>query len=553
MQYQQLDVRWHIGGITHARYHPPHNHGCITNNFRGRRSPMKRITKCGWVTPLVMLGIAATAHSQSVYQSVKSTVSDVEYYATNYGIFGLNIVRGMAGFAVPRGSGQTYIFGSGLWFGAEKKVGDRMNKLAVVTYNPNSGSSWAVPDSFSQESRPEPLYHSVDYDHATGQPFVTSVTASWPLWLRADQEAHPMNPGIFEPSWAARSTGGNYRAPAFLPGVDEQFVSAFNDGDLKRYEKISPDTARAIGYPIGLDIKQNIFSWKEGPFKDMVMIAFDIANVSGDTLYNCVAANMCDPDIGSSANDHCSYFARRPELRAAYAWTDAEAGKEYKTLAMSIIEAPVVDEQGFIDNSARDRYQLEGRVGTFRGWTIEEDPLSPEQRYDFIGDHTKLDADQGPGDKRALIGSNTFSMRPGDVAHFTVLFGVVDGRPSEIAVGDPSEFEKMVELANVAYYSRGSFLLSAPREAAVPGGSQAVVIPNPASGIATIRFSSGAGAATLRVTNGLGEVVMVRDLGRLERGMHDAAIDVGSLPSGPYLVSVAAGSTIATTKLTVAR
>ena len=93
------------------------------------------------------LGVAllwtVQAFCQPDAQQKKSTVSNVEFQATNMGIFGLNLMTGTAGFIVPRGSHTAYLFGSGIWFAAQKSHNGAMNKLTFITYNPNSGASWA--------------------------------------------------------------------------------------------------------------------------------------------------------------------------------------------------------------------------------------------------------------------------------------------------------------------------------------------------------------------------------------------------------------------------
>jgi hypothetical protein len=85
-------------------------------------------------------------------------VSNIEFFSSNYGIFGLNVIGNQAGGIWPRGSNKAYIFGGGIWFGARKVARDTsgqiiktsegidsLRKMAVISYNPNSGASWMVP------------------------------------------------------------------------------------------------------------------------------------------------------------------------------------------------------------------------------------------------------------------------------------------------------------------------------------------------------------------------------------------------------------------------
>jgi hypothetical protein len=514
---------------------------------------MTRIISHGLIIYAALLGVVAATNAQSPYQVRKSAISDVEFYTTNYGIFGLDVAGSKAGFFVPRGSGLSYVFQSGMWFGAMKKVGSDTNHLSFITCNPNSGASWASPVGAADSSKAEPLYYSGNYDRLTGQPTASEAgTAAWPLWLRFNDTPHPGGPGIFESDRSARHSGATYSRPAFVPGAVEQFVSHYNDADLGRYERITHDSAVKLGLPLGLDFQQNVYAWGEGPFKDVVIIEYAITNTTRDTLFNCVMGQITDADLGNASNDHCSFLTSRPDLRAACTWTEPE-GKSYQVLVTAIIEAPVTDESGYIDAGDRKRYRLEGRAGAFRGWSIEDDPYGTGGRYDFMADRTHFDIDNGPGDSRMLLASTPFNMRPFEVVHFTVAYGVASPRMADIYASRSSRLDTLVDAINDAYYNRESFAGVHPEPAVVPAGA-AMLLPNPARDGAMIRFTVGdAGGAMLRVANSIGRQVIERDLGRLDCGMHEAMIDVHDLPSGPYLVSIITGTQVIAAKLTVVR
>ena len=44
----------------------------------------------------------------------------------------------------PRGSGNSYIFGEGLWFATKKEIQGKRRKLCDLGYNPNSGAGWYI-------------------------------------------------------------------------------------------------------------------------------------------------------------------------------------------------------------------------------------------------------------------------------------------------------------------------------------------------------------------------------------------------------------------------
>ena len=437
------------------------------------------------------LGVAllwtVQAFCQPDAQQKKSTVSNVEFQATNMGIFGLNLMTGTAGFIVPRGSHTAYLFGSGIWFAAQKSHNGAMNKLTFITYNPNSGASWASPgegypvttSGAGTMARPD-LFHSTDYDRHTGGYIGDAhpdIPANWPLWMRSGELPTIMMPGHFVPSSGGRAPGGSdhFAAPAFVPGVDEQFVSRFHDNSIERYEKLDAASASLIGYPIGLQMEQNIYAWGDGPLKDAVVLSYMIINTSNDTLHDCTIGHVWDPDVRNAADDGGAFYRRRPELRTAFDWSDEAGGKSFGALMTTLIAAPVVDAAGFIDNRRRGEFLLHGRVGTYRNWMIEEDMVTPEARYDYLSSGTIDTLAMLPSDRRALMASPTFSMRPGDTAYFAVGVAVIPESPirarkleggSRIA-GDVGsvDLERVAQGEIDFYYSQEGIAGVPPRDA----------------------------------------------------------------------------------------
>ena len=88
----------------------------------------------------------------------KSTLSNIDFCTTNYGIFGLNVSENSGGIFWPRNSSNQYVFGGGVWFGAQKKIQDAVGnstykKLTVVSYDPTNGGSWLVPGYIEEGDR----------------------------------------------------------------------------------------------------------------------------------------------------------------------------------------------------------------------------------------------------------------------------------------------------------------------------------------------------------------------------------------------------------------
>jgi|GEM_PF-1636917 len=527
---------------------------------------------------LLLLSAGAAAQEKPV-RSRPSALSDVDFYATNIGLFGINIDVKSAGFIVPRGSTTSYLFGSGLWFGAQRPVRDSNDAIVTrsfvfLTYNPNSAVSWATPGEIRVSTPDLPLgrpdiYRSSDYNKNSGMPLMPptpqDTLPNWPLWARFGDTINPLGPGIFEPHRGRRAaTGTPYNRPAFVAEVDEQFTARFHDMDLNNYEANA--FALKEGYPIRLQFQQNIYAWREGQFKHTVVVQYDIINVSNDTLHNCAVAQVSDPDLGVSGNDRMEYYARRPELRVGYVWTDPDTTGHYDTLAIALLEAPMTTGNGFIDNSRRSQFRLSGTAGGFARLTPGDDPHTSAERYDFMMRGSFV-ANDSAADQKSMIASRMFSMMPGDTAHFAIAYGVLDDAFSPLSMGNDSDLHIdpaapnprlegwSIALMN-AYYS-GKFTISGTNS--VDGDETATrpslsVIPNPAAGIARVRFAlAGRSEVRLRVVSSLGAVMIERSLGELGSGIHEGAIDTGVLPPGTYLVALQSGQTIHTSKLTVVR
>jgi hypothetical protein len=192
------------------------------------------------------------------FQTKESLSGNAQFIATNYGIFGNDPAAAEGAFIVPRGSTQSYIFGAGLWFAGLVRSApgsQTFTERSFITYDPNSGQSWAVPgegythDPFA--AHPD-LYHSLDYDQTTGTKTGVASELNWPLWIGVDvAEATMLQPGFYIPVNGAREPGptGEIR-PAFVPTAMEQFTSRYNDSRTASFTQHDP---------IGLRIEENIF------------------------------------------------------------------------------------------------------------------------------------------------------------------------------------------------------------------------------------------------------------------------------------------------------
>jgi|GEM_PF-852949 len=421
---------------------------------------------------------------RNAFEVIRNRVSNIDFYSSNYGIFGLNVVGNSAGGIWPRGSNKAYIFGGGIWFGAQKVrsndgVSDT-NSLCVIGYNPNSGASWMVPgridpnvelsksvtDESAEGISKYRLYMSTDYNNFSGEPFDAADLAAngpnWPIW-----DVHPTDTlkysryfGNYIDDITMRNQETYPKGPAIISGED--IFSIYKDTDLSRYEKISRDTAIKKGYPIGIQVEQTIYSWGFGDYGNFLFIRYAIINKSGENLLNCYMAPALDMDIGTPSNDHAAIFIPEKDqdtLNLAVQWTDQEplgaSGLPYGYIGFDFLESPAIDSSGYIRSDKRV-YSGSEQIGlsTFQAWPIEEDPSTPESRYQFISDKTQRDIDNGPGDKRFLMATGPFNMHPGDTARVVVgimfAYGGRDPRNPTTTTGLPEDMKNLLAIDTFA-------------------------------------------------------------------------------------------------------
>ena len=386
------------------------------------------------------------------FESLRNRVSNIDFFSTNYGILFLNVAAGVAGGRYPR-DGQPYLFGGGIWFGAQKFQPDdptdpnsplSLKKMSVISYNPNSGRSWMAPGEVTQpyqtsrlDGSPEGLnkyrmYFSTDYDPFTGAPFdVTDIQnggPNWPIWDTDSDEQFLVDRyvGRYVSDVNQRTRETFTKGPAIVSGED--IVSVFKDTDLTRYE-LGKARAEREGYPLGLEFDQRIYTWGFGQFQNFIFISYNIVNKSPDILYDCYVAPALDTDIGRAPNDRMRTLipnAADDTLDVGVQWSETTQGDQgFGYMAADFLESPAVfgpghPEEGFIRNDKKF-YTNEEQLGlhTLRNWIIDIDPQTPEERYQFMAEETR-DGDNGPGDKRFLQSTGPFNMRPGDTARVVV-------------------------------------------------------------------------------------------------------------------------------------
>ncbi|MFY8162531.1 MAG: hypothetical protein ACOVNU_14445 [Candidatus Kapaibacteriota bacterium] len=451
--------------------------------------------------------------STGYFDNQKNTVSNVEFFTSNYGIFGFDIARGIGSGYWPRGSRNQYIFGGGMWFGSKKRSinteGQELSRTYVnVSYDPSLAASWMTPGRIEegvpnkQDLSKYRVYFSTDFNSKTGAPFNKADGPNWPIW---DTGLEPFNPnydaskdsikfsryfGKYVNDVGNRNTNKWPKGPAMISGED--IFSTFNDADLTRYQG-GPNLRRSQGYPLNIQTEQMIYSWGFGDYKDFLFVKFDIINMSQDTLWDCWMAPIMDVDLArapqlaiGAQNDRVKYYDKEDTLNMACQWTDGqfgEGGFGFGYLGFDWLESPAtikhfgnvmvydtVEVNGNIqiDSTVQYRevkkidsdfvrkdsafYSNSSQLGlrTFRNWSSADDIREDFARYQFISQGGNQLGISEPGDKRFMMSTGPFHIRPRDTSRVVVGIILANGAKGGDADGSDEDMANLVRLDKFA-------------------------------------------------------------------------------------------------------
>ncbi len=247
-----------------------------------------------------LLVISSLFARTAVNPSHSQRIMDYKWYAknqwrmpiTNYGTFGYGINR--AGGEWPRGSGNMYIYGAGIWVGC---LPTRRETLVTSGYDPSSGKSEFTPGCWENST--------VQGDYARDFERVYIYPEDW-----------PPNPSLFPASMQDSSEtflriplangdtihGHFYPIPRTTVSTSDAWT-VFNDRDVSRH--VSSDAA------IGIEIYQTVYSWSLPWNRDIVFFTLTTKNVSGHELKDMYLAMACDADIGNATDDMCGLILRK--------------------------------------------------------------------------------------------------------------------------------------------------------------------------------------------------------------------------------------------------
>jgi hypothetical protein len=272
----------------------------------------------------------------------------------------------------PAGSGDTYIFGAGIWVGCMSDD----EALVTVGYDPTNGSTEYVPGNLPNEP---------GYDDPADRIYWSDDSEDLAEWPITDESGDPIIVSSLD-SWCQ-----------------------FNDLD---------STYHAVGdtRPIGVRVTQTGYSWNFPVYEDFVFLIYEVENVSGVEISDVYLGVACDADVGDATNDLVGFDSDR---NLGYAYTAPPPGSDVSGyVGYDFLESP-------LDSTGEQLGLTAFKIFTNQG--VPPDPGTDEERYLVLAGYNHQTGEYDPYDEitdaqdiRFVQCTGPFDLSPGDTAKVVV-------------------------------------------------------------------------------------------------------------------------------------
>ncbi|MEO0141937.1 MAG: T9SS type A sorting domain-containing protein [candidate division WOR-3 bacterium] len=465
-------------------------------------------------------------------------INNIEFGVTNYGKIGVPCYW-------PKGSGQGYIFGSGIWVGAIDSI--TCDTMVTIGYGTHGGESEFVPGLYGQDP---------------GAPYV--IIYMYPDPWPAPLDSFPMAPQE--------------------PLSDQDSWCCYNDCDSTYH---MPNDTK----PIGIGVYQTVYVWSDSLLADMAFLKFEIKNVLHKPIKNLYFGYCADCDIGNeagtNANDICYAIVGKwyvvngesiwvDNLAFQWQYADEPGWSDVGAIGFDLLQTPFdlqwgqdKDNDGIVDQYERDSIYYWNNVPpsqwdvdndgvpdwrdasenpqmgmtAYKRFTLETEPNKDDERYLTLagynfrtGQYDPYDTIiPQPDDQRWMIASGPFELMP--ESSVTVILGVMltywDRQHHTI----PDTELVLLDHIMQTYYNLNWRLGIQETPTLSPEIHTLSIRPNPVNNQAIAKFSlKEPSYVTLRLYNPLGQLVKGIFEGNKLSGEYNIRIDANGLPSGTYLL-----------------
>ncbi len=363
---------------------------------------------------------------------------------TNYGRFGYQNAAEW-----PKGSGQTYIFGAGIWVGALKPKGVESTLAQDITADANAirVSSIEGLDSVGVLKIGNEFVH---YNGISGDTLLSCIRG----FASTTPSAHGAGESV-KAYYAALdlgynpSNGGTELVPGDLPNepgytdTTERVLFSNDPSDTALWPLrdatgtpivISTEDSYAIGndmdsshanHPLGIKVIQVGYAWNYTLYQDFLFLNYYVVNATEDTLEHIYMGVVCDADVGAGDyQDDLAGFDTERNLGYAFdsdgnvpGWSNPPG-----YVGFDFLESPT-DSTG--NQLGLTSFKIIHNPGV--GGPGEPDPDNDDQAYQLAagynyttGEYHPFDSISTPTDIRFLQFTGPFDLAPGDTAKIVI-------------------------------------------------------------------------------------------------------------------------------------
>ena len=438
-------------------------------------------------------------------------VNQVFLRVTNRGSYGLRLEQTNSPGNFPRGTLNSYLFGSGLWIGGIGDVDANAvpDTITTIGYNPQDVNENEWIEGAVGHSPNDPRFRVLDSTEPS------------------DQELFPAT-----------------------PVAEQELFTVFDD-------RFSVGTISRPSIPLGVEVRQRSFAFTEPALESAVLFQWDILNISGDirptgyTIRDMWIGIVVDPDIGEPTDD-----------TAAPLEIDGEP-----VLLMwdsDFVEGGFTGRPGFMALVPLDNPGLEVNMTAMTGTSrpgVQPVPQLDQTQYEALSGLRTPTFASPFFDLRALIGMGGFDLDEDEVVRGAMAWvwaEAVGDVPPTLVPSSPEltpDAPFLVDLVAAVRAVREAYderlaglpaLLDFPASPQPPGPGNANVVlqnyPNPFRDETTIEYSIvEEGEVSLDVFDALGQVVVTLAVGHREPATYTVAWDGRSangreVPTGIYVI-----------------
>jgi len=462
-----------------------------------------------------------------VWDTEMHNINQIEFVITNYGPLGRPCYW-------PKGSGHSYIFGSGIWFGAiDSIIGDT---LVTIGYGPHGGEAEFAPGLYQQ-------------DPSAPYVIIYMYPNPWP----APVESFPMAPQqVFS---------------------DQDSWCCYNDCDSIYH--IPGDTR-----PIGIEVYQTVYAWDLPRITDIVFITLEVKNVLPKSLRDLYIGYCSDCDL-SIINDICTaIIGKWYVIDDESLWVDNLAYQfenegAYGVIGMDFLQTPFdlefgqdkdqdeipdqyerdssyyvnnlppskwdVDNDGVYDwRDASENPQL--GMTAFKRFTLSLEPNKDNERYLTLAGYNFKTGQYEPydtiipqsDDQRFLMASGPFQLMPD--SSVILVFAILFANWHNIYQTPDTAIVLVDKWAQMFYNLDWNLAIKENSQLSVPS-LNFTVNPQLIHITADICFNlKKSDVVALKVYNLCGQQVKTVFAGNMSAGQHRLRFDTIDLPSGIYFL-----------------